>query len=107
MKLIYKARNTSEAHIISGMLKARHIPSHVGGHYLQGGIGDLAAMDFATVYVADEDINLAESIIADYESKNEHTKSDNKKDTSIISLPLIGIGIALFVLLIFLFKSKN
>lgn len=67
MKIVYKARDITEAHIVSGMLQANGIEAHVGGHYLQGGIGDLAALDFANVQVADEDIDRARSLIAEYE----------------------------------------
>ncbi|NIN61126.1 MAG: DUF2007 domain-containing protein [Gammaproteobacteria bacterium] len=67
MKIVYKARDITEAHIVSGMLQTNGIEAHVGGHYLQGGIGDLAALDFANVQVADEDIDRARSLIAEYE----------------------------------------
>ncbi len=69
MKIIYKANDILEANIVSGMLKANGIEAYAGGFYLQGGVGDLATMDFANVYVADEDIQSAKSIIADYESE--------------------------------------
>jgi hypothetical protein len=49
------------------MLQANGIDAHVGGYYLQGGIGELAARDFANVHVADEDASLAKSLIEDYE----------------------------------------
>ncbi len=68
MKLIYRAKDIIEAHIISGLLKANGIRSHVGGYYLQGGVGNLAATDFATIYVADENVLEAQSIIAGYEN---------------------------------------
>ena len=70
MKLIYKGWDIIEAHIISGLLKSYGIDSHVGGHYLQGGIGDLAAMDFATISVADENADSAITIIAEFERIN-------------------------------------
>lgn len=70
MKLIYKAGNITEAHIVSGLLNANGIKTHVGGHYLQGGVGELAAFDFANVHVADEDIQSAKTIITEYEGKN-------------------------------------
>jgi len=35
MKIIYKARDIIEAHIVSGMLNANGIETHVGGYYLQ------------------------------------------------------------------------
>ncbi len=71
MKIIYKASDTIEAHIVAGMLNANGIRAYVGGHYLQGGIGDLAAMDFANVSVADEDTEPALRVIRDYESNNQ------------------------------------
>ena len=69
MKLIYRARDVTEAHIVSGLLKSNGIVAHVGGHYLQGGVGDLAAMDFATISVSEEDVDAAISIIAEYDKK--------------------------------------
>lgn len=71
MKIIYKASDTIEAHIVAGMLNANGIRAYVGGHYLQGGIGDLAAMEFANVSVADEDVEPALRVVRDYESNNQ------------------------------------
>lgn len=68
MKLIYNAANILEAEIVSGMLAANEIESHVGGYYLQGGVGEVAVSDFATVYVADKDIEAARSVIKEYET---------------------------------------
>ena len=68
MKLIYKAANITEAHIIAGMLKANGIEAYVDGHYLQGGVGELAALDFANIQVPDEDEALANQLISEYES---------------------------------------
>ena len=67
MKLVYRASNIIEANIVAGMLNAQGIETHVGGFYLQGGIGELAAQDFANVHVGDEDVDLARRLIAEYE----------------------------------------
>jgi len=67
MKIIYKARDIIEAHIVAGMLNANGIETYVGGYYLQGGVGDVAVSDFANVQVADNDVALALPLIADYE----------------------------------------
>ena len=67
MKLVYRASDIIEANIVAGMLQANGIDAHVGGYYLQGGIGELAARDFANVHVADEDVERAKSLIEDYE----------------------------------------
>ncbi len=68
MKLVYRARDITEAHIIRGMLAARGIEAHVGGTFLQGGVGELNPMDVGHVHVEDEDEALARKLIADYES---------------------------------------
>lgn len=99
MKLIYKARDITEAHIISGLLKSYGIEAHVGGHYLQGGVGDLAAMDFATISVADDDTDIATSIIADYEK---NTNSDTTKyiNKSTFAVPLIVLVLSVIIMLL-------
>lgn len=84
MKLIYKAGNILEAYIVSGLLKSRGIEAHVAGHFLQGGVGDLATMDFANVYVAEEDSEEARVIIAEYEGIHDLTaKAVRKKNTAV------------------------
>ena len=67
MKLVYRASDIIEANIVAGMLRAHGIDTHVGGYYLQGGVGELAAQDFATIHVADEDEALAVCLIEEYE----------------------------------------
>ncbi|MEZ5449562.1 MAG: DUF2007 domain-containing protein [Thiolinea sp.] len=65
---IYRAANITEAHLVAGMLEAQGIAAHVGGHYLQGGVGEIATMDFARVWVADEDYEAARPLIAEYKT---------------------------------------
>lgn len=67
MVKVYSAANITEAHIVRGMLEANDIPAYVGGHYLQGGVGELAPMDFATVYVEDEYQQQARTLIDRYQ----------------------------------------
>lgn len=68
MQLVFRAGNILEAHIVAGLLNSHGIESHVGGHFLQGAVGDLPAADFAHVFVDEADIEQAEAIIADYEN---------------------------------------
>ena len=68
MVKIYNARDTTEAHIIRGMLEAHGIEAHVNGFYLQGGIGELAAHDFASVSVSNDDADQARKFVADYDN---------------------------------------
>ncbi|MEC9313702.1 MAG: DUF2007 domain-containing protein [Pseudomonadota bacterium] len=68
MQLVFRANNILEAHIVAGMLKSHDINCHVGGHYLQGAVGDLPAADFAHVFVHEDDQAHAEALIKDYEN---------------------------------------
>ena len=67
MKLAYKAANIAEAGIVKGMLEANGLEAHVGGYYLQGGVGEMATMDFANVHVANDDFDKARELIREYE----------------------------------------
>jgi Putative prokaryotic signal transducing protein len=64
---VYNAKDTTEAQIIKGMLEAYGIEAYVGGQYLQGGVGDLAAMDFSTISVVDKDADKARELVGKYE----------------------------------------
>lgn len=68
MQIAYRARDITEAHIIAGMLGAHGIEAHVGGHYLQGAMGEIGAAGFSNVHVDDEDVYRARALIDDYES---------------------------------------
>ena len=67
MQIAYRARDMAEAHIIAGLLQSRGIESHVGGHYLQGAMGEIGAAGFTNVHVEDEDYAQARSLVAEYE----------------------------------------
>ena len=69
MVIIYKARDTTEAHIVRGMLEANGIEAYVNGFYLQGGIGELAAHDYASVSVLDEHAELAKNLVKAYDNE--------------------------------------
>jgi len=67
MKIIYRAADIVEAHIVAGLLQSHGIESHVGGHYLQGGVGGLPLQGLATVLVHDDDSQAALNVIDEYE----------------------------------------
>lgn len=70
MQIIYRAADLSEAHIVAGMLESHGIDTHVGGHFLQGGVGDLAPTDFARVYVDEADIEAAAEHLQAYQGES-------------------------------------
>ncbi|MCW8900702.1 MAG: DUF2007 domain-containing protein [Gammaproteobacteria bacterium] len=65
---VFTAKNSVEAHIVKGMLEANDIPAYVEGEYLQGAIGELAAIDFAFVSVDDENELKARALVNEYET---------------------------------------
>ncbi len=69
MVKIYNARDITEAHIIRGMLEAHGIEAHVNGFYLQGGIGELAAQDYASVSVNNNDVDQAKKLVIEYDNR--------------------------------------
>lgn len=71
MKIVFKAGNIIEAHIVAGMLNSCDIPTYVGGHFLQGAVGDLSPTGFANVFVAPDDFEQACALVADYEKVDE------------------------------------
>lgn len=83
---IYSAADLTEAHIVRGMLEADGIEAHVGGHYLQGGIGELAAMDFASVYIDDADRQVAQQLIDTYEHATDLSPDDEHPAPSPFNL---------------------
>ena len=114
MKIIYRARDLTEAHIISGLLNANDISTHVGGHYLQGGIGELAASDFVTIHVKDEDINSATSIIAEYEATDltvTHSPvkhpTENKRRNYLLPFIILLFSILMITISSYLFGSSQ
>ncbi|MEP1214434.1 MAG: DUF2007 domain-containing protein [Marinobacter sp.] len=68
MQIAYRARDLAEAHIVAGLLQSRGIETHVGGHYLQGAMGEIGAAGFTNVHVEDEDYVHARALVAEYEA---------------------------------------
>lgn len=82
MVIIYRSSDIAEAHILKGMLNANGIEAFLGGHYLQGGIGELLATDYATLAVKEEDADAAKKLLAAYdESLPDRTGQDRAEST--------------------------
>jgi hypothetical protein len=68
MKSVYEASTGLDAHMILNLLEQRGITGRIEGEYLQGGIGELAAMGFVRVLVAEENYAEAKQIISEWEA---------------------------------------
>ncbi|SNY51054.1 Putative signal transducing protein [Arsukibacterium tuosuense] len=82
MKIIFKANDILEAHIVAGMLQSYGIEAHVGGHYLQGAVGDVAPLGIANILVQDEDSEQAEQVIAEYQ---DNTATSSEPDDPLLA----------------------
>lgn len=75
MQIAYRAGDLAEAHIVAGLLQAHGIDSHVGGHYLQGAMGEIGAAGFTNVHVEDADYLSARSLVREYEAEARSTEA--------------------------------
>ena len=80
MQIAYRARDITEAYIVAGLLNANDIETYVGGHYLQGAMGEIGAAGFSNVHVEDDDLYPARQLIAEYESNNRVTQASGSDD---------------------------
>lgn len=68
MKSVFDASTGIEAHLVMHQLQQAGIEVSIQGEYLQGGVGDLAAMGCIRVLVNTEDVDAAREVIADWEA---------------------------------------
>lgn len=111
MQVVYNAADANEAHILAGFLESQGINAHVSGHYLQGGVGELAPTDLAKIFVADDDIESARALVESYqnaphnalegstETDAEHTEPSSPGSSRAL---LIAVGFAVIVSLAYL-----
>jgi len=97
MQIAYRAKDIAEAHIVAGMLRAQGIDAHVGGHYLQGAMGEIGTQDYSVVQVEDADLVEARRIVADYESQTPEASSVSPA-TSARSVWIVMTAFVLIVL---------
>jgi hypothetical protein len=107
MKSVYEASTGLDAHMILNLLEQRGISGNIEGEYLQGGIGELSAMGFVRVMVAEEDYAEAKKIIAEWEAiQPPEEKPEPETSTSIalrifISGAFVGALVMYWVLKVF------
>lgn len=85
MKSVYEASTGLDAHMVLNLLEQRRIPGRIEGEYLQGGIGELSAMGFVRVLVAEEDYAEAMQIIREWESIQPPDEKANPESSASIT----------------------
>lgn len=88
MKCIFEASSGLEAQMIADLLHREEITTRTDGEYLQGGVGDLQAMNIVRVLVNDEDGSKAQKIIDAW-----HATQIDKIPTPINKSSGIGLGL--------------
>ncbi|HEY0232483.1 MAG TPA: DUF2007 domain-containing protein [Dokdonella sp.] len=64
MKIVYRAENIIDAHLVKGALAAEGITAFVAGEYLTGAIGELPVGNLVSVMVSDHDVERASAVAA-------------------------------------------
>tara|TARA_R110000824_G_scaffold2304_8_gene10770 strand:- start:2796 stop:3110 length:315 start_codon:yes stop_codon:yes gene_type:complete len=102
LQIAYRAKDITEAHIVAGLLKANGIETYVGGHYLQGAMGEIGAAGFSNVHVEDEDLYPARQLVAEYEASGHVTpvtEGDDGKSNSYARWFLLAMAVLALILL--------
>jgi hypothetical protein len=63
MRIIYRAQNLIDAHLVKDALESAEIPAFISGEYLTGGVGQLPALDYVAVLVPESSVDIAEPIV--------------------------------------------
>src|ERR1019366_1945209 len=93
MKSVFEASTGLDAHMVLNLLEQRRIAGRIEGEYLQGGIGELAAMGFVRVMVAEEDCAEARQIISEWEALQPPGEKIEPETSASISLRIFIAGV--------------
>lgn len=63
MRIVYRAQNLIDAHLVKDALESAEVPAFISGEYLTGGVGQLPAMDYVAVLVPESSVDAAEPIV--------------------------------------------
>jgi hypothetical protein len=63
MRIVYRAQNLIDAHLVKDALESAEVPAFITGEYLTGGVGQLPALDYVAVLVPESSVEVAEPIV--------------------------------------------
>lgn len=63
MRIVYRAQNLIDAHLVKDALESADVPAFISGEYLTGGVGQLPALDYVAVLVPESSLDVAEPIV--------------------------------------------
>lgn len=109
MKCVFEASSGLEAHMILNLLKQAGISGRIDGEYLQGGIGELQAMNLVRVLVPEKDYAEARKIIDHWDSIQpapDNTRQDNGTRSPLLNF-LVGAAVGAWIMYWILKGSGN
>jgi hypothetical protein len=65
MRIVYRAQNLIDAHLVKDALESAQVPAFIAGEYLTGGVGQLPALDYVAVLVPESSVAAAEPVVRD------------------------------------------
>lgn len=68
MRIIYRAQNLIDAHLVKDALESAEVPAFISGEYLTGGVGQLPALDYVAVLVPESSVSIAEPIVREIDN---------------------------------------
>ena len=96
---VYRASNALDAHLVKNVLEQEDIKAWIEGEYLQGGVGDLQAIDLIRVVVSEADKAQAKKIVSDWEATPvEETPEFERRRVSHFGLLVSGLALILLLL---------
>jgi len=98
MKLLYEAPTSVEAYMILNLLKQAGLSGRIDGEYLQGGVGELPAINIVRVMVEEAIYSEAKSIIDEWESQTVKAIPDAPKTKSSLGQAVLGFIIGIIIM---------
>lgn len=87
MRIVYRAENIIDAHLVRNVLEGAGIPAHVAGEYLTGAMGELPVMGLLTVMVAEHDVPAASDLVAQVDAELSERRLAEDFDVDGVSDP--------------------
>ncbi|MBS0432703.1 MAG: DUF2007 domain-containing protein [Proteobacteria bacterium] len=76
MRIVYRAENLVDAHLVKDALDQAGIPCFINGEYLIGGIGQLPARDLIAVSVPDVCVEDAQPVVREAAARLERPQTE-------------------------------
>lgn len=87
MRIVYRAENIIDAHLVRNVLEGAGIPAHVSGEYLTGAMGELPVMGLVSVLVAEHDWLAASRLAAEVDAEFSERRSAGDFDSGPLGDP--------------------